>query len=98
MKKQVNYNGSLFDMTIDNKNTLVLTEVKSFFTEFCHGYFCKSNKESGQWKVELKEKYSIPYLGTHISYCKTKEDALALAKLTDKRLKELYPKNRKLKN
>lgn len=98
MKKQVNYNGSLFDIAIDEKNNLTLTEVKSFFTEFCHVYYCKSNPKTGKWKVELKEKYAVPHLGTHISCCKTKETALFLAKETEDRLKQLYPKNRKLKN
>ena len=99
MKKQVNYNGSLFDAIIDEQNNLTLNKVK-IKNKYCRQpKHCPSNKGNRKkWKVELYTKYSVPFLGTHIGYCETEKEAIALVILTENRLKELYPNNRKLKN
>ena len=62
MKKQVNYNGSLFDAIIDEKNNLTLNKVK-IKNKYCHYYHCPANKGNRKkWKVELYKKYSVPFL------------------------------------
>lgn len=91
MKKQVNYQGKLFDLNIDEKNNLILTEsVQVIKKSFCSAYYCKSGKLK-KWKVEFNKSLMLQMnKKPHINWVENEAEAQKLCTYIDNVLNELF--------
>jgi len=76
MKKQVTYQGKLFDLSLDEKNNLTLIEsIQKIQNDYCTAYYCKSGRLK-KWKIEFNKSFINKINKTlHIKWVKNDAEA-----------------------